>query len=44
MADRHGDRKTTTLVAGLRLTGMVAPMLPDGPINGDRSQPDAKTL
>jgi len=27
----HGHRKTTTLVAGLRMTGMVAPM---GPING----------
>jgi hypothetical protein len=31
----HGDRKTTTLVAGLRLSGMVAPMVLDGPINGD---------
>ena len=28
-------RKTTTLVAGLRKTGMVAPMTLDGPINGD---------
>jgi transposase len=27
----HGHRKTTTLVAGLRMTGMVL----DGPINGD---------
>jgi transposase len=27
--------KTTTLVAGLRLSGMVAPMVLDGPINGD---------
>ena len=26
--------KTTTFVAGLRLTGMVAPMALDGPING----------
>ena len=32
----HGHRKTTTLVAGLRLSGMVAPMALDGPINGDR--------
>ena len=31
----HGHRKTTTLVAGLRSTGMVAPMVLDGPINGD---------
>ena len=29
----HGHRKTTTLVAGLRLDGMVAPMVLDGPIN-----------
>ena len=31
----HGHRKTTTLVAGLRMTGMVAPMVLDAPINGD---------
>ena len=31
----HGHRKTTTLVAGLRKSGMVAPMTLDGPINGD---------
>ena len=31
----HGHRKTTTLVAGLRMNGMVAPMVLDGPINGD---------
>ena len=31
----HGHRETTTLVAGLRKTGMVAPMTLDGPINGD---------
>jgi len=31
----HGHRKTTTLVAGLRRSGMVAPMTLDGPINGD---------
>lgn len=30
----HGHRKTTTFVAGLRLSGMVAPMVLDGPING----------
>lgn len=31
----HGHRKTTTLIAGLRLTGMTAPMVLDGPINGN---------
>lgn len=31
----HGHWKTTTFVAGLRLSGMVAPMVLDGPINGD---------
>ena len=31
----HGHRRTTTFVAGLRLDGMVAPMVLDGPINGD---------
>jgi transposase len=30
----HGHWKTTTFLAGLRLTGMVAPMVLDGPING----------
>ncbi len=32
----HGHRKTTTLITGLRMTGMVAPMVLDGLINGDR--------
>ncbi len=31
----HGHRKTTTLVAGLRNSGMVAPLVIDGPINGE---------
>ncbi len=31
----HGHHKTTTLIAGLRLSGMVAPMVLDGPINGE---------
>jgi transposase len=31
----HGHWKTTTFVAGLRLNGMVAPMVLDGPINRD---------
>jgi hypothetical protein len=30
-----GRRKTTALVAGLRMIGMVAPIVPGGPINGD---------
>ncbi len=30
----HGHWKTTTFVAGLRSSGMVAPMVLDGPING----------
>jgi transposase len=30
----HGHWKTATFVAGLRLTGMAAPMVIDGPING----------
>jgi transposase len=29
----HGHWKTTTFVAGLRLTGMTAPMVLDGPMN-----------
>ncbi|MBP8235927.1 MAG: transposase [Rhizorhabdus sp.] len=29
----HGHWKTTTFVAGLRLTGLVAPFVLDGPIN-----------
>lgn len=31
----HGHWKTTTFVAGLRTSGMVAPMVLDGPINGE---------
>jgi len=31
----HGHRKTTTLLAGLRTSGMVAPMVLDGPVNGE---------
>jgi transposase len=31
----YGHRKTTTLVAGLRSTGIVAPLVIDGPINGE---------
>ncbi len=35
----HGHWKTTTFVAGLRNSGMVAPMVLDGPINGVAFQP-----
>jgi transposase len=31
----HGHRKKTTLVAGLRLSGVTAPQLLDGSINGE---------
>ena len=31
----HGHWKTTTFVAGLRLDGMMAPMVLDGPMNGE---------
>jgi len=31
----HGHWKTTTFTAGLRLGGIVAPMVLDGPMNGD---------
>ena len=34
----HGHWKTTTFVAALRTSGMVAPMVLDGPINGDAFQ------
>ena len=31
----HGHWKTTTFTAGLRLDGLAAPMVLDGPMNGD---------
>jgi len=31
----HGHWKTTTFIGGLRLSGMDAPMVIDGPINGE---------
>jgi transposase len=34
----YGHWKTTTFVAGLPVTGMIAPMVLDGPINGDAFQ------
>lgn len=30
----HGHWKTTTFIGGLRLSGMIAPMVLDGPMNG----------
>jgi hypothetical protein len=35
----HGHWKTTTFTAGLRINGMAAPMVLDGPMNGDASLP-----
>lgn len=34
----HGHWKTTTFVAALRNSGMIAPMVLDGPINGELFQ------
>ena len=34
----HGHWKSTTFIAGLRSTGMVAPMVLDGPVNGSAFQ------
>jgi transposase len=34
MSVPHGHWKTTTFIGALRLTGMTAPMVLDGPING----------
>jgi len=31
----HGHWKTTTFIGGLRLSGMDAPMVIDGPVNGE---------
>jgi transposase len=38
MSVPHGHWKTTTFVGALRRTGMVAPMVLDGPINGHAFQ------
>jgi hypothetical protein len=39
----QGHWKTTTFIAGLRFTGIAAPMLLDGPINRDAFQAGART-
>jgi transposase len=40
----HGHWKTTTLVAGLRLGGLTAPMVLDGAMNGDAFTAWAQTF
>jgi len=40
----HGHRKTAKLAAGLRMTGMVAPMVLYGPINGDWFEADVTQI
>ena len=40
----HGHWKTTTLVAGLRLDGLTAPMVIDGAINGEAFTAYAETF
>jgi hypothetical protein len=40
----HGHWKTTTLVAGLRLGGLTAPMVVDGAMNGDAFTAYAETF
>jgi transposase len=40
----HGHWKTTTFTAGLRLSGMPAPMLLDGPMNGAAFQAYAEQV
>jgi len=34
----HGHWKTTTFIAGLKLSGFVAPIVLDGPVNGEAFQ------
>ena len=41
---RHGHWKTTTLVAGLRLGGLTAPMIVGGAMNGDAFTAYAETF
>jgi transposase len=36
----HGHWKSTTFVAGLRTRGLVAPLVLDGPINGEAFEAD----
>jgi transposase len=40
----HGHWKTTTLVAGLRLDGLTAPMILDGAMNGEAFAAYAETF
>ena len=38
----HGHWKTTTFTAGLRYDGIAAPMVLDGPMNGDANSKSLK--
>lgn len=40
----HGDWHTTTFIAGLRSTGLIAPMVLDGAINGNLFAAYARTV
>jgi transposase len=40
MGVAHGHWKSTTFVAGLRTRGLVAPLVLDGPINGEAFEAD----
>ena len=40
----HGHWKTTTLIAGLRLDGLTAPMVVDGAMDGDMFTAYAETI
>ncbi len=40
----HGHWKTTTFIAGLRNSGMVAPLVLDGPVNGELFQAYVKQV
>lgn len=37
-AEKRGSDKTSTVVAGLRMSGMIAPIVRDGPIKGNSSR------
>jgi hypothetical protein len=38
----HGHWKTTTFTGGLRLTGLTAPFVHDGPMSRTGSHPDTE--
>lgn len=43
MSVPHGHWKTTTFIGGLRLSGMTAPMMLDGPMTGEWSPQGARS-